>query len=406
MIGRSIREFLSRSKPKVESDPRLAGFELKSPVDKYRTFNQIGLYRYLADNIPILNGAVWLWTRLCAAPIEIGFPDLPDSTAERLKNDLNRILSPFEYQKSGGIDSLLSAFFRGLFLDGCFGGEAVLNAGRTGLARFQPIDPRRLEFEKTGRSWTIFHDTENGRIRLDPMSYFHVGLDSTADDPRGRSLLASVGFVSHLERKLITDMSGNLEKAGYNRIQVQLKKPEKYAGESDGAYIQRANQYFDNTVELFKSLRPSDSAVTWDDVVINSVGPANQGTVSSWYLYHRALVEDICAGVHLDPFMLGYSYGTTQTWAKFKFELMMRQIVAVQEKAIGFFRWLIGLELALRGHSGRIAIAFDNRRVFGSLERFQARKTAVESVIAAYQAGLTTKEEARAELANIEPAIL
>ncbi len=406
MIGRSIREFLSRSKPKTDSDPRLAGFEIKSPVDKYHNFNQIGLYRYLADNIPILNGAVWLWTRLCAAPLEINFPDLPDSTADKLKDDLNRILSPFEYQKSGGIDSLLSAFFRGLFLDGCFGGEAVLNAGKNGLSRFNQIDPRRLEFEKTGRGWTIFHNSENGRVRLDPLSYFHVGLDSTPDDPRGRSLLASVGFVSHLERKLITDMSSNLEKAGYNRIQVQLKKPEKYAGESDGAYIQRANRYFDDTVDLFKSLRPSDSAVTWDDVVINSVGPSNQGAASSWYLYHRALVEDICAGVHLDPFMLGYSYGTTQTWARFKFELMMRQIVAVQEKAIGFFRWLIGLESALRGYSGRIVIAFDNRRVFGSLERFQARKTAVESIIAGYQAGLTSKEEARAELERIEPAIL
>jgi hypothetical protein len=157
---------------------------------------------------------------------------------------------------------------------------------------------------------------------------------------------------------------------------------------------------------LFKSLKPADSAVTWDDVQISSVGPGGQGAASSWYLYHRSLVEDICAGVHLDPFMLGYSFGTTQTWARFKFELMMRQIIAVQEKARGFLQWLVKLELALRNLPGEVEIVFDNRRVFGSLERYQAEKMASDNIITQYKEGLLSKEEARSRIENIEPGII
>jgi hypothetical protein len=201
-------------------------------------------------------------------------------------------------------------------------------------------------------------------------------------------------------------MAENLERSGYQRIQVQLKKPERAPGESEANYIQRANNYFDSTVELFKNLRPADSAVTWDDVQITAVGPGGQGAASSWYLYHRALIENICAGVHLDPFMLGYSFGTTQTWAKFKFELMMRQIVAVQEKAKGFLQWLLDLEMALRGLPGNIEIVFDNRRVFGSLERFQAEKIAADSIIGQFNAGLLSREEAREKIDKIEPGVV
>jgi hypothetical protein len=117
-------------------------------------------------------------------------------------------------------------------------------------------------------------------------------------------------------------------------------------------------------------------------------------------------VEDICAGMHLDPFMLGYSFGTTQTWARFKFELMMRQIIAVQEKARGFLKWLLSLEMALRGWSGEVEVLFDNRRVFGSLERFKAESIMTDSIIEQYKAGLLDKAEAREKLTKIEPGIV
>ncbi|NLI16838.1 MAG: hypothetical protein GX409_11190 [candidate division Zixibacteria bacterium] len=411
MLRNRLKAILGKEKNKMSvknsETPRLSGFELKLPMNGgFRARDRISLYRFLVDNIPILNGAIWLWTRLCAAPVEFKFDRLPEAQAARFIKEIDRVLIPTSYQKSGGIETLVSGFFRTLFIDGCFGGQAILNASGNGLAGFKQYDNRYLSFEKQSSGWRLYCETDNAKVSLEPSSFYFTALDSQADDPRGASLLSSIEFISHLEQKLIFDMAENLERSGYQRIQVQLKKPERAPGESEANYIQRANNYFDSTVELFKNLRPADSAVTWDDVQITAVGPGGQGAASSWYLYHRALIENICAGVHLDPFMLGYSFGTTQTWAKFKFELMMRQIVAVQEKAKGFLQWLLDLEMALRGLPGNIEIVFDNRRVFGSLERFQAEKIAADSIIGQFNAGLLSREEAREKIDKIEPGVV
>ena len=84
----------------------------------------------------------------------------------------------------------------------------------------------------------------------------------------------------------------------------------------------------------------------------------------------------------------------------------MRQIIAVQEKAKSFLRWLVGLEMALRGLPGQVEILFDNRRVFGSLERYKAENIMAENIIAQYNAGLLDKAEAQKKLSQIEPGII
>ena len=415
MFKQKLRELLRKSKQNLgvnrakqpPNNSRIKNFELKLPTDNgYTRPNRLSLYRFLAESIPILNGAIWLWTRLCAAPVEFRFSSSSESSGKAMIADLDRLLSPYAYQKSGGIETIINMFFRTLFVDGCFGGEVILDHQGKAISEFIPSDNRLLSFEQENNSWQIYCDCGDRRVKLEPGSFYFTGLDSTIHDPRGASILSTIGFISHLEQKLINDMSQSLERSGYQRIQVQLTRPERLAGESDSAYIERANSYFDSTVDMMKSLNPSDSAVTWDDVNISSVGPSGTGAASSWYLYHRALVEDICAGVHLDPFMLGFSYGTTQTWARFKFELMMRQIISVQEKAKGFLRWLVGLEMALRGISGEVEVLFDNRRVFGSLERFKAESFMIESVIDQYKTGLLDKQEARDRLSRIEPGII
>jgi hypothetical protein len=411
MFKKRLKELLGKTKPgqprQIVKPPRVSSFELKLPAGNgYRRQDRLSLYRFLAENIPILNGAVWLWTRLCSAPVEFKFSSLPQTTGRALIGSIDRILAPFSYQKEGGFETIVNMFFHSLFVDGCFGGEVILNHQGNSLLEFIPCDARLLSFEQENNGWQIFYENESRRVKVNAGSFYFTGLDATSHDPRGTSMLSSIGFVSHLEQKLVNDMSQTLEKSGYQRIQVQLTKPERLAGESDSTYIERANSYFDSTVDLMKDLKPSDSAVTWDDVQIQTIGPSSQGAASSWYLYHRSLVENICAGVHLDPFMLGYSFGTTQTWARFRFELMMRQIVAVQEKAKGFLRWLVGLEMALRGLPGEVEAIFDNRRVFGSLERFKAESIMAANIIDQYKAGLLDKQEARDRLNQLEPGII
>lgn len=418
--GRPV-ELAQRAKPiKQRHIRQKAGTSLKGEKDRitfaadYGYYERITLYRFLKEQIPVVNGAVWTWTRLCSSPMEfVSSAKKTEAENSRLRSavdQLNRELAPNAYYKSGGLERLSDLFFSSLFTDGAFAG--MIEPGKNGaIIGFQPVDVRNLTFEfesdssePTMRGLKIYYETPDGRRLLDPENFIYIPLDDDSSDPRGRSILQSIGFVSRLEQKLLDDMQKTQEKAGYNRVHVLVKKPERRMGEAENDFVDRANGYFDDTVGLFSGIKPSDSVVTWDDIELKTVGPSGGGAnvTHSWYLSHRAVVEDVCAGIHLDPFMIGYSFGSTQSWAQFKFELVLRQVVSVQRLAIRFFEWLINRHLAVTGYGSDIQVRFNNESIDSALERYQARHEEARRVIELYKAELLSREEARGRIFGLE----
>ncbi|MCI0531007.1 MAG: hypothetical protein L0Y74_03545 [candidate division Zixibacteria bacterium] len=282
---------------------------------------RIKLYRFLRDSVPVLNSAIWTWAKLCSSPslVQIKGSDEPDvvNRAKNIITDLDsRFYRPFG-QSGWGIDAFVSQFFNSLFTDGMVCGEIVLSPAGDKIDRFYFIDPASLRFElKQGQDWEIVQEQEGNRVRLNPHSSFYFGLDTDVNSPLGKSLLGSVPFVARIEQQLVSDMQKTMHNSGYHRLHVQIKPPVKSGLESDDAYINRANQYFNQTANLMRDFSPDDNPITWNDVEIKYIGPeSRQAAAMAWYVNHKAMIEDIASGMHLDPFMLGYSYGTTQTWA-------------------------------------------------------------------------------------------
>jgi len=190
-----------------------------------------------------------------------------------------------------------------------------------------------------------------------------------------------------------------MQNAGSHRIHIKIKPPERLSSELDDAYIQRANRYFEDTIEMMKKISPEDNPVTWNDVEINYIGPSGQyASATSWYINHKSLIEDIYAGVHLDPFMLGYSYGPSYNWAQIKYELILRNVISIQSLAKRFLEWIRNLELTLHGVPLECIYYFDNRKTFGLLEKYQAERVLLENVVKKMEAGFISKEEGKREM--------
>jgi hypothetical protein len=373
---------------------------------------RIRLYRFLRDNIPVLNSAIWTWTRICASPsyfelkgsIENPAKGRNDSklldNASLVLKDLDRRIYQHSFQKFGGADALLTQFFGSLFTDGAVCGELVLTPSRDKLDKFYFIDPATIRFKlKDESTWELYQEVDGILIKLNPDSTFYLGLDPDPDDPRGKSILGSIPFVARVEQRLLEDMQKTMHNAGYYRLHVKIKPPERSSGESDEAYILRANNYFEDTVEMMRKLAPEDNPITWNDVGIEYIGPSGHISSSTyWYINHKALVEDICAGVHLDPFMLGYSYGPATSWAQFKYELILRNVISIQRLAKRFMEWIRNVELALRGIPLECEHHFDNRKFFGMLEQREAEKVHLENIIRKKEAGFISDEQAKREI--------
>jgi len=364
---------------------------------------RVRLYRFLIDSIPALNAAIWTWTTLSASPITVEIEGTSDegmiSEGEKIVGGLFDRVYDNRYQKFAAVESLLVEFFNSLFSTGSVAGEVIANPEKDGIDHFYFIDTSSLGFKLESGYWKIYQDQDGKKIWFDlPSSYFY-GLYADSVNPSGNSILASVPFVARVEQQLLNDMHKSMHNAGYHRIHVKITPPERLPGESENSYVGRANGYFEKTVGMFKDFRPEDNPITWDDVQIEYIGPsAKISASSSWYVNHKAIIEDICVGTHLAPFMLGYPYVSSHNWALFKYEMMQREIRSVQQAAIGFLEWLANLELALKGLEASCRIRFKNEVIYGLNDKMAAEETRIKTIIMKKEAGLIDTEEARREL--------
>ncbi len=392
-------ELGSRSKPLKFSTLGREVMEWKGGEVSIPQF-RLNLYRFLRDNVPLLSSCIWTWSRLASAPgkYEI-IGDLSDSEQSAAEESLRRMslsVFPFKFQKMAGYESFLPFLFSTLFTDGAFAGFVILESDAGGIDRFVPVESGNIvsrSDHKGGRR--LVYSSGDKELRLDSDDFYYLGLDTDQQSGLGQSILKSISFMAYIEQQLIDDMRKAVHNAGYHRLHVQITPPDKMSGEADNAYVNRVNEYFDETVSMIRGCSPEDNPVTWDNVKIEYVGPRNvTGVGNSWFMNHRTMVEEICAGTNLSPFMLGYSYGTTHNWAHFKYDLVMRQIVSVQRQTARFLEWLGNIELALKGFDCRCQYEFDNSLSHNALDLTQVKEKNIESLLKLYEAGLIDKEQA------------
>ena len=215
----------------------------------------------------------------------------------------------------------------------------------------------------------------------------------------GRSILHAVPFVAYIEQQLVDDMRRSSHNSGFHRLHVKITPPERQSGESDRNYVDRINKYFDDTVGMIRSCDVDDNPVTWDNIAIEHIGPSNtRAVVNSWFMHHRAMIEEICAGTNLAPFLMGYSYGATNTWSAFKFDLVMRQVKTVQATIATFMEWLGRIDLALGGFEPGCRFVFDNTFTYQADEQARIENQRVENTLKLFESGLISKDEARKQI--------
>ncbi|MCP4567099.1 MAG: hypothetical protein GY841_05925 [FCB group bacterium] len=400
--------------------PRQAGaVSLKSGInrtgrisfasDAYRGHRfRVRLYRFMADSIPLINSVIWTWSRLAAAPGRFQFfrneKAVDDMQARTILDDLFRRLARSNFGHGGSEADLLPPFFQSLFLDGSIAGRMSLREDLGGVDYFKFFDLARTEIRLSKAGEVIAAvSNEAGERTYSGDDIFYYAFNADLADCQGRSILTAVPFVSFVEQQLVDDMQRSMHNAGYHRLHVKIAPPEKRESESDESYMTRANNYFDDTVSMIKNIEPEDNPVTWQDVAIEYIGPRTQGgsKTTSWYINHRAMVEEVCSGTNLAPFLLGYSYNATTNWAQFKYDLVMRQVATVQNAAVTFLNWLANIELALRGFDLEARWEFSNDFSVLAGEQAEVKSREAERVIDLFKAGLIDKDTASRAAARL-----
>ncbi len=388
-----------KSSSQIEKSLQLAAGDIES--GRYK----ILLYRFLTDNIPAVNASVWTWVRLAASE---GYYILDSDNSKDNDGLINKLdgmsenLSVNFTGNGSGKASFISDLYEFLFRDGFFGGFLTVKPDGTGVDKFITLDPADIYYSDINGKKCLVYDNGDKQFRLDRPDFFFIPLGSGLIYPLGRSILQSIPFVSYIEQQLVDDMRRSSHNSGFHRLHVKVTPPERFAGESETAYVERINKYFDSTVSMIKDCDVADNPVTWNNIEIDSIGPEHARSVTnSWFLNHRAMVEEICAGTNLAPFLLGYSYGATTTWSGFKFDLVMRQVKSIQAEVAHFMEWIGNIELALNGFSGKCKFIHDNKFTHKASEDSSIKSAQVDNIIKSLDAGLIDKENAGKKIRDL-----
>ena len=361
----------------------------------YRYDSRSSFYRYMRNRIPIISSAVWNWVRLCNTPGDyhlVGH-DSHCREAEAVIDDLIERICGVIGLKRKGMGSLLELFFLEVFTNGNFCGRLVpLPSGR-GIDYFEDLDAESIDWTRSGR-WIPRLKRDDRLYALDAGLFVHYGLGADRMHPAGVSFLSSIEFVTQIEQRIVDDMAKSSHNAGYPHLHIKITPPERFENESDTRYIKRAENYFDDTVGMFKQIDADDNIFSWSDLEVSVIG-GERTMPTSWKLNREQVIEDVITGMKLFPWVVGRSHGTTKNWVQAQFNLLMQEVDSIQ-KAVA--DWILNLELKLRNIPVKAEYVFSPNQDPYELDREKAASLRLETVDQKVRRGYISKNEGAKEL--------
>jgi hypothetical protein len=361
--------------------------------------------RFVRDHIPDVAAGVWAWVRLCSTNrvLElIGGSESDRESARRMIASLEERLLESTFDHRPGFDGIAEQFFQAVFTVGSYAGEVVASPDRKSLARFSPIDPATVRFKQYPTSGRLvpYQLGEDGSLApLNEASFFYFGLDADASSPYGRSPLSSLPFVLRLQQQLFEDMGKAAHNAGYPTLHVKYHAPQREPGENLADYQNRVQADFESISAAMKTRTPDSNFLTQNNIDIQYIGPSGQ--MLRWKETLETISEQVVAALHLAPFLIGRNYGTTQSWARAQYDLMVNNAASVQRAAARLVDWIANLELALEGSPVRAKCRFAPHNSWNDIDEARAQNIRVATLLKLRDSGLLTQDQVMAKVGEL-----
>jgi len=380
-----------RTAATIPEDASGLGFRLGADLDGFvklpneTPFFMLQVYRYLRDAIPDISDAVWTWKRLCQTGYDI---EIVEASSDIAKRRAERLLHDLDVRVNGGdrgMDGLLDIFLASLFTYGSAAMEIVLSQSRESIWDVVPVDVWTIRFRREQGRLQAYQIHDGSEIRLPMDRFIYVGLDRDGTNPYGRSMLRCIPFVVKTQQRLIQDMAKATRNAGWSKLHVKYTPDERQRGESPEAYAQRTQETFEQLRTKVTGIETDQNLVTYDNVSIEVVRGDQHAQV--FYDNHKAVEEQVITGMHLMPILLGRNYGTTETYGTAQFEIINRQVEAVNRSVKRILERLYNFELSLMWGEARARVNMRGNRTVDVLKEAMARSREIANATALRDAG-------------------
>jgi len=299
------------------------------------------------------------------------------------------------------LDNLKRHMFNQLIIYGAVSVEAVPSPNLDGILRVVRVLVTTFYFvyneeEDTFEPYQIVGSEE---IKLNTNTYIYKPLLTLDGSPYAIPPFLAVLSVVETQEEILGKLKNLAKKIGLpGFVDIKLPTPPQLDGETQEEYRKRLREILKEEAQRVQEsitkgivIHYDSSEVKYERIETSDLGKGVIDQVELWIL----------SASKLQPSLLGRTTGSTETWATVAYAQFVKQLQNMQQLVEDVIEYVIGLHLTLRGKDFKhIEVSFEPPPELNPKQNEEALKTKADRVIALYQAGLISFEEARKKLGH------
>ena len=326
---------------------------------------QYRLYKSLRENVPVIDAAIGKLIRLIGDFTLIG---ADDGCSEALADFADTV----KVGAAGrGLRQFVYSYLDQLLTYGTAVGEIVPTADGRGIAALYNAPLEAVEL-KMGDSPLDVHILRRGIGMNNEVEHpERISYSLLNPDPgtlHGNSILSGLPFVSDLLMKILDSVGQNFDRAGNVRFAVTYHPPA-------GASAVNSKQHVEEIArEWTRAMRDSKRVcdfVSVGDVSIKAIGADNQ--ILDCDVPIRHILEQIVAKLSIPPFLLGFSWSTTERMSAQQADILTSELEYYRGLLTPVIEWIAKSWLKMTRRNPRVKAEWNHITLQDETELASAR---------------------------------
>lgn len=351
-----------RMKRKNQALPVAAKCQIRSgethPFGMLRGYIPLGggeerIYRQLREALPVLDAAIGKLIRLSG-----GFDvRCPGKQAEDGLRTFLKTVNCGRGQR--GIDSFLAGYLDSLLTCGRAVGEMVVADRRLRGVCWADVTLLQIRQGEDPLDVELCMADEHGQIRPLPWQnlLLFTTLNPEPEHPYGVSMLRGMPFLAEILMKIYHTLGVNWERAGNVRYSVVCRP----GNDVDPMTAQERGSQI--AAEWARAMEDGKNGMVRDfvavgDVEIKVIG--GESPILDSQVPVRQILEQLIAKTGLPPFLLGFSWSTTERMSAQQADLLTSELWALRRTVEPALEKICRTWLALEGFDPRVEILWDD----------------------------------------------
>lgn len=358
MFGRKKQADKPSALPIAQTVPKYGGspaFALQAQTHAERS-----LYAALRQSVPVIDAAIGKIVRLLGT-----FRIVTDDPSAQAEADCfaREVMVNGSAQ---GLAAFVWDYMDCLLTYGEAVGEMLPDAGQNGVCALYSANPDdvRITAGSSPMELLVCRADSAGKPLENQSLLIASLLRQKRGTVRGTSLLEGLPFVSEILLRILQSIKNNWERAGDLRFAVTYDPKDGNFSEESARLI----------ADEWKKAMRGDSVcdfVSVGDVRVRVIGAENQ--MPDCQVPVRVLLEQIVAKLGIPPFLLGFSWSSTEHMSVQQADILTSELEYYRMTAEPAVRKIVRTHLRLAGYSTGFSLVWNDINLQDAVELSQAR---------------------------------